>query len=95
MNADALKLKAPPPLPTMGDRLSRAIEGTLPDLDDTEMAHLRVAMVALIRLENKAAWDAGAEWNDRDWHARDFGGTYWGFVASKDNPYRRAEDDAS
>lgn len=79
----------------MGDRLSRAIEGVLPDLDATDMAHLRVAMVKLIRLENKAAWEAGAEFVDRDWHGKCYGGTYWGWPASKGNPHRRFEDDAS
>lgn len=96
MNADALKLKTPPeppPLPTMGDKLSRAIEGVLPDLDATDMAHLRVALVELIRLEKKAAWEAGAEHIDRRWHKESFGGTYWGHVPSRENPYRSAIDD--
>lgn len=77
----------------MPDRLSRAIEAALPNLNATEMAHIRVAMVEHIRREKRAAWEAGAEHIDRRWHASYNGGLYWGFPASKDNPHRRQEDE--
>lgn len=94
MNADALRLPKdiPPPLPSFGDRLSRAVEAAAPNLDAGELARIRVAMVELVRREKCSAWDAGAEFNDRAWYAAYYGETYWGFVASKDNPHRRQDD---
>lgn len=56
------------------------------------MAHIRVAMVELMRREKCAAWEAGAEYADRQNHAYYHGGTYWGWPASKDNPHRRVEE---
>lgn len=50
-------------------------------------------MVELVRREKCSAWDAGAEFTDRAWYAAYYGETYWGFVASKDNPHRRHEDE--
>lgn len=93
-NSDALKPKphlAFEPKSYM-TRLDRAIEGALPGLTPEETARIRVALVELIRLEKSAAWDAGAEHTDREWHDSEYGGTYWGYKPSKGNPHRREED---
>lgn len=84
------KLALQPP-PSFGDRISRAIERCC-TLTDEEMAAVRVEIVALMKVEKRDAWNAGAEHMDREWWESDYnsgpGARYWGYIESTKNPYR-------
>lgn len=93
MNADGLAVQPKQPMAPPPNKIGRLVEQYSYILTPEETATLRVAIVALVKLEKRIAWNQGAEWQDQQWWSSDYAtgridSKYWGFVEPTENPYR-------